>query len=153
LIVNFKFHGMSELATVLALPLLAAVRRSGAALPQLLLPVPLSPARLAERGFNQAWEIARRVAALLNLPAQPQVLTRVLDTAHQTELSRAQRRANLRAAFVVPAAAQTALQGRHVAVIDDVMTTGATAEEASRALLRAGAARVDLWVLARTPAQ
>ena len=153
LIVSLKYHGMVELTAPLAGVLSRAVQATGHALPDIVLPVPLSQARLAERGFNQAWELARRVAGALHLAATAHAFERVVDTAHQTELGRAQRRANLRAAFIVPAAHQAALRGRRIALVDDVMTTGATAEEASQALLRAGAAAVELWVLARTPAQ
>jgi ComF family protein len=152
LITRFKFHGMSELAAPLAAMLARAVVAATPTPPLLVLPVPLAPARLAERGYNQAWELARRVAATLRLRAQPQLLQRVIDTAHQTELNRTQRRANLRAALQVPPTQRDALRGRHVALVDDVMTTCATAEEASLALLRAGAASVQVWVLARTPA-
>lgn len=153
LIVSLKYHGVVELAAPLADVLVRAVQSSGNPLPDIVLPVPLSQARMAERGFNQAWELARRVAASLHLATTAHALERVVDTAHQTELGRAQRRANLRAAFVVPTAQQAALRGRCIALVDDVMTTGATAEEASRALLRAGVAAVEIWVLARTPAQ
>ena len=152
LIVDFKFHAMVELAAPLAAMLSRAVLAAGATRPDLVLPVPLSPQRLAERGFNQAWELARRVAVTQGLRASPQLLQRVLDTAHQTELGRVQRRANLRAALVVPVARHADLRGRNLALVDDVMTTGATADEASQALLRAGAASVQLWVVARTPA-
>ena len=80
----------------------------------------------------------------------PQALERVVDTRHQAELDRAQRITNLRSAFLVPAAARGNLEGQHVLLVDDVVTTGATAREAALTLLRAGAGRVDLWVLART---
>ena len=153
LIVSLKYHGMVELASPLAGVLARAVQATELVMPELVLPVPLSRARLAERGFNQAWELARRVAATLHLATTAHAFERVVDTAHQTELGRAQRRANLRAAFVVPTAQQAALRGRRIALVDDVMTTGATAEEASQALLRAGVAAVEIWVLARTPAQ
>ena len=144
---------MVELAKPLSNILLGAVLASTRARPDLLIPVPLSDARLAERGFNQAWEVTRRLGTSLGIPVSSRGITRVLDTPQQAQLTRAQRLANLRAAFVVPAAQQAQLRGRHLALIDDVLTTGATAEEATQALLRAGAASVALWVLARTPAQ
>jgi ComF family protein len=149
---RFKFNGQPELARALA-PLLAdAVVAAGAAPVSLLLPVPLSNGRLAERGYNQAWELARRLARPIGLPPRDDLLLRVRDTPHQVGLSRAQRLRNLRDAFWVPPPAQAQLQGRAVAVVDDVMTTGVTAAAASLALLAAGAASVQLWVLARTPA-
>ncbi|MFO1294832.1 MAG: phosphoribosyltransferase family protein [Rubrivivax sp.] len=153
---RWKFGARPELASPLALLLAQAAARDlaprAADAPALVLPVPLASARLAERGFNQAWELARRVARGLGLPARSALLARAIDTAHQAELTRAERERNLRAAFTVPPAGRQALAGRRVALVDDVLTTGATAREASAALLRAGAAAVELWVLARTPA-
>jgi ComF family protein len=151
LIADFKFRGRVELARLLSERLLAAVRVAGASAPGLVLPVPLAPQRLAERGYNQAWELARRVAAALGLPAVPDLLLRPLATAQQAELGRAERQRNLRTAFMVDPRRRGELQGRRVALVDDVMTTEATAREASATLLRAGAAAVDVWVLARTP--
>jgi len=151
LIGAFKFRGRAELAGLLAARLVAAVRASALAPPALVLPVPLSPRRLAERGYNQAWEVARRAAATLQLPADATLLQRPLETAHQAELGRSERQRNLRTAFMADPQRRAPLQGARVALVDDVMTTGATAREASAVLLRAGAAAVDLWVLARTP--
>ena len=151
LIGAFKFQGRAELAGLLATQLLAAVHVAARPTPQLVLAVPLSPRRLTERGYNQAWELARRVAAALRLPADAQLLQRPLETAHQAELTRSERQRNLRTAFMADPRRRSELQGRRVALVDDVMTTGATAREAATVLLRAGAAAVDLWVLARTP--
>ena len=151
LIGAFKFQGRAELAGLLATQLLAAVRAAAKPVPQLVLAVPLSAQRLAERGYNQAWELARRVAAALQLPADAQLLQRPLETAHQAELGRRERQRNLRTAFMADPRRRGELQGRRVALVDDVLTTGATAREATAVLLRAGAAAVDLWVLARTP--
>jgi ComF family protein len=137
---------------VLAQALHVAVRRAAGEAPDLVLPVPLSATRLAERGYNQAWELARRVARLAALPARADVLLRPLDTAHQADLNRAARQHNLRQAFMVDPRQRAAVQGRRVALVDDVMTTGATVREAAAALKRAGAAAVQVWVLARTPA-
>ena len=108
---------------------------------------------LHEKGMpGLAWELARRVAAALGLPAHAKVLLRPVETAqHQAELSREQRLSNLRGAFAVDDRRRKLLTGRRVSLVDDVLTTGATAQEATLALLRAGACAVDLWVLARTP--
>jgi ComF family protein len=151
LITQFKFDGRVELARPLAERLAGAVRAAANPAPDLVLPVPLAPRRLAERGYNQAWELARRVAAAAALPARAGLLLRPLDTAHQAELGRAERQRNLRAAFMVEPRHRHQLAGRRVALVDDVMTTGATAGEAAARLLAAGAAAVDVWVLARTP--
>lgn len=151
LIAGFKFQGRDKLAALLAQRMHQAVADADLPRPDLVLPVPLSPQRLAERGFNQAWELARRVAHAQGLAARADMLLRPADTAHQAELTRAERQRNLRSAFMVEPRHRGALQGRQVALVDDVMTTGATAREAAAVLLRAGAAAVDLWMLARTP--
>ena len=158
LIREFKFHGQVELADPLAQRLAAAVQARGDSavgpVPsvQWVLPVPLSNQRLRERGYDQAWELARRVAAAQQLPARADALVRTLDTVHQTELGRAARQRNLRAAFFVPGPQRAALHNTRVALVDDVMTTGATLREAAAALRRAGVAAVEAWVLARTAA-
>jgi ComF family protein len=151
LVVAFKFHAQPELAAPLARCMADAVRDRQAPLPQALLPVPLAAPRLAQRGYNQAWELARHLGRELHLPAWHDVLSRPVDTVHQAELNREERLRNLRAAFLVEPAQRSRLQGLHVALVDDVMTTGATVREATAELLRAGAQRVDAWVLARTP--
>ncbi len=151
LITAFKFEGRVELAAVLAARLQGAVQAAGGALPDLVLPVPLSAQRLAERGYNQAWELARRVAQRLQRPARADVLLRPWDTAHQADLGRAERRKNLRSAFMVDPRWRAALGGQCVALVDDVMTSGATAREAAAVLVRSGVAAVHVWVLARTP--
>jgi ComF family protein len=147
----FKFEGQVDLVGPLAALLEEALRRTNSPRPALVLPVPLAPQRLRERGYNQAWELARRVARSLRLPARADLLQRPLQAAPQAELSRAERQRNLRAAFWVPPEATALIAGRELALVDDVMTTGATAREAAAALHRAGAAAVDIWVLARTP--
>jgi ComF family protein len=148
LITAFKYHGQADLAGPLAGRLHAALD-DDAAWPELVLPVPLAPQRLAERGYNQAWELARRVAARIGRPAGAGMLTQTLARSHQAGLDRAGRRRNLRDAFSVVEPARVA--GRRVALVDDVLTTGATAAEATLALQRAGAAAVHVWVFARTP--
>jgi len=150
LIARFKFQGHPEGARLLAAVLHGRLGADDLAAAQCVLPVPLSPARLAERGYNQAWELARRLAAWSGLPAEPDALQRLRDTPHQVGLSRAERERNLRHAMWVPPAAAARLAGRRVALVDDVMTTGVTAAAATRALLAAGAAEVQVWVLART---
>lgn len=110
-----------------------------------LVPMPLGRARLAERGFNQALEIARHLAQSTGLALAPELARRVRDTVPQTDLPHDARAANVRGAFACDDVA-----GRALAVIDDVMTTGASLEELARTLKRAGAARVENWVVART---
>lgn len=149
LIAGFKFNAGVELAAPLARRLARAAATTPP--PHWVLPVPLSPRRLAERGYNQAWELARRVARDLGLEARADVLHRPADTPHQADLPRAARMKNLRSAFAVDARWRDALRGRRVAIVDDVFTTGATTREAAATLRAAGAAAVDVWVVARTP--
>ena len=151
LITRFKFHGALDLAPVLAQSLADAVARGPAPQLSLLLPVPLSDARLRERGYNQAWELARRLSRLLQCPADARLLVRVRDTPHQLAFPPGQRAGNVRAAFAVEPRRAAGLRGRTVALVDDVMTTGATAAEAARVLLQAGTAQVHIWSVARTP--
>ncbi|MEW9573344.1 ComF family protein [Rhodanobacter sp. Si-c] len=116
--------------------------------PGLLLPVPLHRARLRQRGYNQALELAKPLARQLGVPLRHDVLLRSRGTAAQTELDAAARRRNVRGAFVVrPGIALPA----HAAILDDVMTTGATLAECARVLKRAGVQQVDVWALARAP--
>ena len=155
LIARFKFAQAPELARVLVQPLIDHLGPQLAAAdelrPDLVLPVPLSPRRLRERGYNQAWELARRLARELDLPAQADGLQRWRETPAQTTLDAAARRANLRDAFMVNPQLAGRLAGRHIALADDVMTTGATLAAAADLLLRNGAREVSAWALARTP--
>lgn len=151
LITRFKFSAALDLAPAFVRQLQAAVEDGGGNLPALLLPVPLSGMRLRERGFNQAWEITRRLGATWRCEADPHLLLRVRETPHQTALPHSERIANVARAFAVEPLRVPELRGREVAVVDDVMTTGATVAEMTRTLLEAGASRVQVWVLARTP--
>lgn len=152
LITHFKFHAALDLAPALAERMLHALHASGWAAPTLLLPIPLSIARLRERGYNQAWELAKRLgAALPGATVDATLLLRVKDTPHQLAFPPEQRAGNVRAAFAIEPRRRAELCGRHVTLVDDVMTTGATVAEAARTLLQAGAGEVDVWVAARTP--
>lgn len=152
LVRDFKFNGHIELAAPLSDLLLRALAAQEA-LPELIVPVPLSRQRLSERGYNQAWLIAQRLARRQRLAHRADVLHRCIDTREQAGLDRAQRQGNLRDAFAVLPGAKASIQGRSVAVVDDVMTTGATLAECARVLLAAGAASVVAWVVARTAAE
>jgi ComF family protein len=141
----FKFERQRALARPLAQLVLGRWdARLGAGV-SALVPVPLTRAREDERGFNQATLLAERLAAALAVPVRPRWLTRVRATRAQSDLGAAERRANVRGAFV----ADHATAGRHVVVVDDVLTTGATAGECARALRAAGAARVGVLTVAR----
>jgi len=111
-----------------------------------VLPMPLHAKRLAERGFNQALEIARGLARYRGTPIEPRGVLRLKNTPPQTELPYEDRAKNVRGAF----RCELDLSGASVAVLDDVMTTGATLNELARVLKRAGARRVENFVIART---
>jgi ComF family protein len=132
LITRFKFKHAPELATVLVEGLVEAARSTHAPHPQAFVPVPLSNERLAERGYDQAWELARRLGRALKRARAGPALQRRFDARHQVQLSRRERLANLQGAFAVPPATACACAGSHMALVDDVMTTGATAHEAAR---------------------
>lgn len=112
----------------------------------LIVPMPLHPRRLSARGFNQALEIARPLARTLRLPIDAFALERLRDTAAQAGLPLAERVKNVRGAF----ACKRDLAGLRIAVVDDVMTSGATLDEVAKTLKRAGVLRVENWVAART---
>jgi ComF family protein len=114
--------------------------------PDLLVAMPLHPARLRERGFNQSLQLARRIGQQLNLPVLPFACERIRNTPSQSTLPWKERGKNMHKAFGCSAV----VAGKHVAVVDDVMTTGSTLNELSLALLNAGASEVSAWVVART---
>jgi ComF family protein len=116
-----------------------------------LVPVPLSRERLGQRGFNQSIEIARPLSRDLDLPLDAHSILRLHDTAPQASLRFDARRTNMRGAFVLALGREHAFRERRVAVVDDVMTTGATLDALARVLKRAGAAHVINLVAARTP--
>ncbi|MDI9779932.1 ComF family protein [Pseudomonas fluorescens] len=116
--------------------------------PDLLLPVPLARRRLRERGFNQAGMLGRWLSKALVIECDERLLLRTRETPAQQSLGARARRRNLRQAFAL--SSEAALKGRHVAVIDDVMTTGATAQAIAQLLHQAGARRIDVYCLART---
>ena len=150
-IATFKFNAALDLAPALAALLGDAVAAAPQQRPTLLLPVPLSAERLAERGFNQAWELARRIGKRFKIEARSDVLQRLIDTPHLADLPRAHRAARIRGAFGIAPGQGQHLRGRVVALVDDVMTSGATAAEAARVLQAGGASEVQVWVVARTP--
>lgn len=146
LVPRLKFH--DDLAAGRLLAELMAEGLAGADLPQALVPVPLHRSRLRRRGYDQALELARPLARRLQVPLLADALVRTRATPAQSELDAPARRRNLHRAFGLR---QGAALPAHVALVDDVMTTGATLWAAARTLRRAGVERVDAWVAARVP--
>ena len=144
LVQSFKYAGNLAAAPLLADLVLAAV--AGAPLPDLIIPMPLSAERLRERGFNQALEMARPVAATLGIRLSVDACLRVQHAPPQSALALDERAKNIAGAFVC----LEDVAGRSVAVVDDVLTTGATMSEIARVLRKRGASRVVGWVAART---
>jgi ComF family protein len=145
LITALKFHGRLSLARLLGELMAATLTTRAEPLPELLIPVPLHQTRLRERGYNQALELARPIGRLWHIPVEPWRCHRVRATLAQTRLSERERRLNVRDAFHVDGP----LQARCVAIVDDVMTTGSTAQELTLALMAAGVERVEVWTCAR----
>ncbi len=147
---DLKFHQRLEPAGALLRPLLARLADLRGSDVRVAC-VPLSRERLRERGYNQSWELARRLARALSLDARADALFRVRDTGHQLGLHRSERARNLQGAFVVTPRHAAWVRGARIALVDDVLTTGATAHAATRTLRAAGAREVQVWVVARTP--
>ncbi|MFP4285903.1 MAG: ComF family protein [Desulfovermiculus sp.] len=146
LILDFKFQACFERRKVLRSLLLRAHAFHFQGLcPDVIIPVPLHVGRLRERGFNQSLEIARGLSRELRVPLQPAALVRIRRTKAQSGLGRKERLKNVRGAFQ---ANPKSMWGKHVLLVDDVSTTGATLSACARTLRRAGAAQVDALVLA-----
>ena len=146
LLPRFKFH--EDLAAGRLLAQLMTDAFAPLARPDALVPIPLHVARLRRRGYDQALELAKPLARALRIPLRGDLLRRVRATAAQSERAAAARQRNGRGAFAVMPGA---VIPRHVALVDDVMTTGATLHAAARALRRAGVERVDACLRARVP--
>lgn len=146
LVAGAKFRGHLNTARLLGTCLARSLFMRGADMPECIVPVPLHPRRMRERGYNQALELAKAAARELGVPVDARCCIRTGSVMPQEGLDKAARRRNVRGAFAV----RRKLTARHVAVLDDVVTTGSTAAEVSRMLLGAGAERVDLWAVAKT---
>lgn len=121
--------------------------------PDILIAVPLGKARLIERGFNQSHEIAKELARSMKLPLYSGLLYRNRETAKQSTISFSERKQNVRNAFTASQDALSIIRGKHIGVVDDVMTTGHTLEEIARILKKAGARYITNFVFARTPSK
>lgn len=147
LVRRFKFHQdlvCGRTLTAILAEYLAHARELPP--PDLIIPVPLHRDRLRERGFNQAWLLARELAGHFQCPCPQELVIRKRATRAQSQLPAQQRHRNVRRAFAVTADVRAA----HIALVDDVVTTGATVNEISRQLKRGGAEHVEVWAVARS---
>jgi ComF family protein len=144
-ILELKFRARLDRARLLGELLGDYLSRHGRAFPECVIPVPLHRRRLRERGYNQALELARPVSRMLDIPLQYHEAVRIRATAAQSDLDLAGRKRNVHGAFAL---AQP-LKAKHVAIMDDVITTGHTANELARCLRRGGVQTVEVWALAR----
>ena len=148
---HFKYHQALELRESLLERLNSALSAAEVDEPDWLLPVPLSDERLRERGYNQSHELAKALARRRVLRCDPDLLLRVRHNSAQAGLKLDARAANVRGVFAVEPLHAARLRGTRVALLDDVMTSGATLFELAGVLLQAGVMSVQAWVVARTP--
>ncbi|MFM8465424.1 MAG: phosphoribosyltransferase family protein [Burkholderiaceae bacterium] len=151
LVQSLKFGARLPLAAAFAQRMLNVVPRTTVTDAAMMIAVPLSSNRLVQRGFNQAHEIAKPLARAWRLPLASVLCVRVRDTEPQSSLPLSKRRGNMRGAFTLMR--RDAVEGKHVIVVDDVMTTGETLNAIAALLKRFGASRVTNLVFARTPAR
>lgn len=144
---QLKYHAGFLQAGLLGQLFAQKLGRRPQPLPELIIPVPLHRTRLWRRGYNQSLELALTIKRSLDIGVDTNAAKRVHATGDQIGQSRAQRQKNLRGAFTV----DERVAGRHIALLDDVMTTGATLSELARVARRAGASRVEAWAIARVP--
>jgi ComF family protein len=151
---ELKYRGIIANARVLGVLLAQAVDERGMPLPRLLVPVPLHESRFRERGFNQSDALSRYAGRILGIPFSKRLVRRLRDTPTQTSLSMAERHRNVRGAFALSGehARGRLLEAGHVAIVDDVTTTGSTVAELKCTLLAAGVERVDVWAVAKVTA-
>jgi ComF family protein len=152
IVCRFKFNRDFACGHLLGYEMLATIHAHDLPLPDLVVPVPLHRLRQVSRTFNQAGLLAGQLGNALAVPVHHTRLIRLRATRAQSGLDAADRKRNTRGAFRCPRGAPGALAGRHVALVDDVMTTGATLLECTQTLRRAGVSRVSIWVAARAPA-
>ena len=144
LLIQLKFNENLYLANSLVSHLIEHFERHDSP-PEVLIPVPLHQSRLIDRGYNQAFEIANILSILLKIPIDTQAIKRTRHTESQLGLSANQRAKNILKAFKY----ESAVTYSHVAVVDDIITTGSTANEITKTLHRAGVTNVEIWGLAR----
>jgi ComF family protein len=144
LIVDLKYHDALVLSHFFATQMAEQLKERP--LPQLLIPIPLHPRRLRERGYNQSLELAKQLSKQLNIPVRHDILMRVRDTPPQASLPFAERKKNMKEAFQI----NNADIPTHIALIDDVLTTGHTVNVAAKILHKIGSKNIEVWTVART---
>ncbi|MFW5447095.1 MAG: ComF family protein [Methylophagaceae bacterium] len=144
LIVDLKYHDALVLSQFFADQMAEQLKEHS--LPQLLIPIPLHPRRLRERGYNQSLELAKQLSKQLNIPVRHDILMRIKDTPPQASLPFAERKDNMKEAFQI----NNADIPDHVALIDDVLTTGHTVNVAAKVLRKIGVKNIEVWTVART---
>lgn len=145
LIKHMKYHNQLSIADLMGKLLAKKIKELALPLPEQIIPVPLHIDRLQQRGYNQAIEIAKLVSRELHVPINLNGCTRIKSTTPQFDLPATERCDNIKDAFEI----SSKMTARHVAIVDDVMTTGSTVWEISNALLKAGVEQVDVWTCAR----
>lgn len=146
----FKYSGQLSLAVALGKMLSLWVVKNPAQLPDAIVPIPLHRKRIAQRGFNQASEIARVLNKQLALPVDQPLLKRIKNTVPQTGLNAKMRKQNVTRAFAGRASQKNPNVPRHIALLDDVVTSGNTVNAATKALINIGVERVSVWAIAKT---
>ena len=142
-----KYHQQLSFARTAAGLITDTVRESGEPRPDLLVGVPMTHRAVRKRGLNQAVFLARLIGRQLGIPVKSTLIKKLRETDRQSTLNASKRQRNLKGAFHC----KGSLEDKHIALVDDILTTGATANEISKVLKVAGANRVDIWVCARTP--
>ncbi len=144
---NFKFHHKLAAGRLMADLMYQRLAAASRQMPQLLIPVPLHCRRLKQRGFNQAQELTRILSAELSIAVDSCSLQRTRDTRAQSGLPKKERHKNIHKAFAL----SSGIHSPHVAIVDDVMTTGHTVDEIAKLLRASGIPEIEVWVFARTP--
>jgi len=147
LISEFKFNQRHYLSQYLGHQLAHHIKQVSEEMPQMLIPIPLHHTRLKQRGYNQSAELAKVLSTELDIPLNQSALKRIKATKPQNQLPFSERKKNLMTAFTCQANHQLP---EHIALIDDVLTTGHTADAAAKALIKQGVKTVELWTIART---
>ena len=146
LILQLKFHEKLYAAKILGHLLATQIKQNNKALPELIIPVPLHPTRQKQRGFNQTIEISRFLSHKLNIQMDNSIIIKEIHTQPQIDLSRIEREKNLANVFSV----KKTPVAQHIAIVDDVVTTGHTVNQIAKLLQSTGVEKIDVWAIART---